>query len=124
MGTRSITSVKDENGKKIIEIYQQYDGYPSGVGNQLLKFCNSGTLVNGINYLETNRVFNGMNCFAALLVSELKNGAGGVYLYAPTADYKNKKKYYEIYNADYYYEIDSNLILTCWDTCEDKKEII
>ena len=32
MGTRSLTFVYDEDGKKLINMYRQYDGYPSGRG--------------------------------------------------------------------------------------------
>ena len=32
MGTRSLTFVYDEYGEKIINMYRQYDGYPSGHG--------------------------------------------------------------------------------------------
>ena len=35
MGTRSLTFVYDEDGRKIINMYRQYDGYPSGHGKDL-----------------------------------------------------------------------------------------
>ena len=120
MGTRSITVVKDEEGKKIIEMYIQYDGYPEGVGKDLLDFIATGKMVNGIG--GDANVFNGISCFAAQLVAHLKNGAGGVYLYAPTKDFKNKKKYNEKYWAEYYYEISSGLQVRCWD-CYSNQEI-
>ena len=121
MGTRSITVVKDERGNKIIEMYRQMDGYPEGMGQDLQDFIDSGKMVNGINPSETQRVFNGINCFAAQLIAEMKDGAGGIYLHAPTTDFKNKKRYDEMYNAEYYYEINSDLNLRCWDTYENKE---
>ena len=119
MGTRSITVVKDRNGNKIIEMYQQYDGYLEGVGAELLAFIASGGVVNGLGLTETRCRFNGMECLAAQLVKEFKHGAGGTYLHAPTPDFQDKKKYYEKYSAEYYYEIilvDSELELRAWDT--------
>lgn len=124
MGTRSLTVVKDEDGNKIIEMYKQYDGYMEGLGQELLDFINSGTVVNGISVGETKLVFNGMSCLAAQLVSHFKEGPGGIYLHTPTTDYINKKKYYEMYGAEYYYEITNTtngLLLRCWDTYENKE---
>ena len=114
IGTRSITCVLDEQGNKIIEMYKQFDGYPEGLGKELQSFIASGTMVNGIGS-DTN-VFNGISCFAAQLVAHFKDGPGGIYLYAPTTKYSNKQKYDETYSAEYYYEIDSNLVIKCWDT--------
>jgi len=116
MGTRSITVVKDEDDKKIIEMYKQYDGYPNGFGEDLIDFISSGKIVNGISIKETQKVFNGISCFAAQLVAEFKDGAGGIYLHAPVSDYKDKKKYWKTYGAEYYYEIDSDMNIRCWDT--------
>ena len=121
MSTRGIVVVKDKNNRKIIEMYNQMDSYPEGMGQDLQNFIDSGKMVNGINLSETQRVFNGIDCFAAQLVAEMKDGAGGVYLNAPTKDYKNKKKYDEMYNAEYYYEINSDLKLKCWDTYKNKE---
>ncbi len=121
MGTRSITVVKDERGNKIIEMYRQMDGYPEGMGKDLQDFIDSGKIVHGIQAFETKRAFNGIDCFAAQLVTDMKDGIGGIYLSAPTKDYKNKKKYSEMYNAEYYYEINSDLNLRCWDTYENKE---
>jgi len=114
MGTRSITVVKDKQNNKIIEMYKQYDGNPESLGAELQKFITSKTMVNGIGSDEA--VFNGINCFAAQLVEHFKNGPGGIYLHAPSTDYKNKKEYYNIYSAEYYYEISTDLSIKCWDT--------
>lgn len=123
MGTRSITVVKDENNQKIVEMYQQYDGYPDGVGIDLLKFIGERTIINGFKS-HTDTGFNGISCFAAQLVAEFKNGVGGTYLYAPSVDYKDKRKYSENYSAEYYYEIqqstEGTLKVTCWDCIENK----
>ena len=123
MGTRSITTVKDEDGNKIIEMYKQYDGYPEGLGEELLEFID-GEVTNGIKINETRRTFNGMSCLAAQLVAHFKVGVGGIYLHTPTTDYHDKNKYYDMYGAEYYYEItlkDGKLQLKCWDTYESKE---
>lgn len=121
MGTRSITVVKDNNDNKIIEMYKQYDGYPKGMGQELLKFIKSGKSVKGIPIGDNNKMFNGIECFAAQLVEHFKDGTGGIYLHAPITNYANKKKYADTYGAEYYYEIDSNLNLRCWGTYDNKK---
>lgn len=121
MGTRSITVVKDTDNNKIIEMYKQYDGYPEGLGAELLGFINSGNMTNGIPVGDKRKLFNGIECFTAQLVEHFKDGAGCIYLHAPTTDYVNKKKYFHMYDAEYYYEIDSELNLTCWDTYKNKK---
>jgi hypothetical protein len=85
MGTRSFIHVKD--GKKTIAtIYRQYDGYPSGIGEDIKRILNNGEveILNG--YSGSSRIpsqFNGMGCLAAFLVGELKQKAiGNVYLFA------------------------------------------
>jgi hypothetical protein len=93
MGTRSLTfvydSYKDEAGKivqePIINMYRQYDGYPTGHGAELAEFLAPFTLVNGLGINETRKVANGMGCLAAQLVSNFKDGAGGFYLYPTSA---------------------------------------
>lgn len=78
MGTRSTIAIY-ENTKHLVTIYQQYDGYPSGVGLQLAKFVSSGKLVNGLSG-DKGPVFNGMGCLAAALIKKLKDGPGGTYI--------------------------------------------
>ena len=79
MGTRSLTFVYDGN-VPVINIYRQFDGYPSGHGHELAQFLNSKILVNG--YGEQNSAeANGMGCLAAQLIVQLKHGVGGIYIY-------------------------------------------
>ena len=85
MGTRTLVHVKD--GKKTIAtIYRQYDGYPSGIGEDIKKALNSGEveILNG--YTGSSKIpaqFNGIGCLAAFLVGELKEQKiGNVYLLA------------------------------------------
>ena len=79
MGTRSLTFVYDGD-VPVINIYRQFDGYPSGHGHELAQFLDSKTLVNG--YGEQNSFeANGMGCLAAQLIVQLKHGVGGIYIY-------------------------------------------
>jgi len=96
MGTRSLTFVYDGD-VPVINIYRQYDGYPSGHGHELAQFLDSKTLVNG--YGEQNSMeANGMSCLAAQLVVQLKHGVGGIYIYAPMVGRDHWQDYeYHVY---------------------------
>lgn len=84
MGTRTLVHVKDGR-KTIATIYRQYDGYPTGMGEDIKEILNNGKveILNG--YSGSSRIpeqFNGMCCLAAYLVGELKQKKiGNVYLY-------------------------------------------
>jgi hypothetical protein len=106
MGTRALTFVFSEEGEKIINLYSQYDGYPSGHGAELAEFLNSGRVVNGINGIGKERQFNGMGCLAAQLVANFKNGAGGFYLYPVTSKDCGQDYEYHIYNIDGEFKIE------------------
>lgn len=81
MGTRSLTRIFDERDNELCCIYYQYDGYPESLGKTLVEFAKSGILTNGIPLGDRKKYFNGMGCFAAALIAELKDDAGGVYIY-------------------------------------------
>lgn len=80
MGTRSLTKVI-EDGETIVNMYRQFDGYPSGHGKELFHFLDGITLVNGLSGDEKHKVANGAGCLAAQMVAFFKNGPGGFYLY-------------------------------------------
>ena len=80
MGTRGLTIVHNEDGKKMLNMYRQFDSYPSGHGAELASFLNSSMMVNG--YSDKNAPqFNGMGCMAAQMVAHFKDGVGGFYIY-------------------------------------------
>jgi len=89
MGTRSTYRVIERGvheGKKwenkLVLVYLQYDGYPSGHPSTTAEWLASGTVVNGLGVDKpTSLIFNGAKCLAAQLVAELKDGPGGTYLY-------------------------------------------
>lgn len=80
MGTRSLTFVYDGD-RPIMNMYRQFDGYPSGHGQELAEFLLSGKMTNGIPVGVKEHFFNGMGCLAAQLVANFKKDAGGFYLY-------------------------------------------
>jgi hypothetical protein len=97
MGTRSLTYVYDEYGEKIINLYRQFDGYPTGHGQELAEFLNSGRMVNGLENDPKERLFNGAGCLAAQLVAHFKNEAGGFYLYSPAVEDCGQDYEYHVY---------------------------
>lgn len=85
MGTRSLTYVYDgrdtKNTQALMCAYQQFDGYPSGVGQEIADYAKGFTIVNGISGdAEIGKTANGAGCFAAQLVARFKNTVGGFYL--------------------------------------------
>ena len=79
MGTRSLTFVYNDHKEPIINLYRQYDGYPSGHGAELAEFLAPLTLVNGFGR-DTANLANGMGCLAAQMVSHFKKGCGTFYV--------------------------------------------
>ncbi len=97
MGTRSLTFVYDGD-EAIINMYRQYDGYPSGHGAELANFLGQFTIVNGIRVGESRKVANGMGCLAAQMVSHFKGDeAGQFYLYPASAKDCGQDYEYHVY---------------------------
>lgn len=95
MGTRAITHIFDRD-KLLVTIYRQYDGYPTGHGQDILDALAGRKLVNGIPvHADPATVTNGMGCAAALLIANLKGDlqAGGIYVYPPDATAKEDYTY-------------------------------
>lgn len=86
MGTRSTVKFYDdfdqvETKEPVLCVYQQFDGYISGVGHTLAVFLISKTLTNGIGDETMEDGFaNGMGCLAAQYVAKFKTRIGGFYL--------------------------------------------
>jgi len=99
MGTRALTFVYDGNDK-IINLYRQFDGYPSGHGVELAEFLNSGEMVNGLSLDEKEIVFNGAGDLAAQLVAHFKEEPGGFYLYPVTSEDCGQDFEYHVYVND------------------------
>ena len=80
MGTRSLTFVY-EGEMPIVNMYRQFDGYPTGHGQELADFLLSGELINGYSKKQSVQ-FNGMGCLAAQMIAYFKNTVGGFYIYS------------------------------------------
>jgi hypothetical protein len=105
MGTRSLTHVietwnDNKTGKLkkqcLMTMYRQFDGYPSGMGDELADFLKDGTVVNGIGMDDKRKIFNGAGCLAAQLVAHFKDGPGGFYLHRPMSKNCGEEYTYEI----------------------------
>lgn len=82
MGTRCLTFVYDENRQAIVNMYRQFDGYPSGHGAELAEFLNSiQAVTNGILMGDKRKTANGMSCLAAQMIAQFKTDVGGFYLH-------------------------------------------
>jgi hypothetical protein len=95
MGTRCLTFVYDGD-VPLINVYRQYDGYPSGHGHELAQFLNSKTLVRGFTDKNSAEA-NGMGCLAAQLIVQLKHGVGGIYIHAVTSRDCDQDYEYHVY---------------------------
>jgi hypothetical protein len=108
MGTRSLTFVYDsafnegDESEAIINLYRQYDGYPSGHGAELAEFLAGFEMVNGIPVGEPaeKKYANGMPCLAAQMVAHFKDGAGQFYLYPTSAKECGQDYEYHVYSKD------------------------
>jgi len=98
MGTRSLTVVYDEQKRPILNLYRQYDGYPSGHGYELAMFLGQfEAITNGIRVGETRKTANGMGCLAAQLVKHFKDEVGGIYIYSVEATDCGQDYEYHVY---------------------------
>lgn len=83
MGTRSTIKFYSEFSEEpILSVYQQYDGYISGVGHSLANWLKDKKIVNGFNVGQTleKGYANGMGCLAAQFVAAHKTEIGGLYI--------------------------------------------
>ncbi|MCK9320115.1 hypothetical protein [Methanoculleus sp.] len=135
MGTRSTTKIYEDFGDNsgehlLLSLYKQFDGYiDGGWGDELKKFFNSGKLVNGISLENNERIFNGAGDFALQLVTEYKDGAGGLYATFETDsqeyNYKIVFKHVKIPEEDEKLEkYEQHVIFTCEEEPKYEKEFI
>ena len=98
MGTRALTFVYDGE-KPIVNLYRQYDGYPTGHGRELAEFLDGFKVVNGIG-AETTRIANGMGCLAAQVVAHFKDSVGQFYIHSVDATECGQDYEYHVYQKD------------------------
>lgn len=98
MGTRSLTHIKEEDGTTLLTLYGQYDGYPDGMGRDLVDFLAPFRIVNGFGSdAEMGKTANGMGCLAAQLVKHFKQEVGNIYVSSPGASDCWEEYVYEVY---------------------------
>jgi len=97
MGTRALTFVYD-GSTPIVNMYRQYDGYPSGHGLELAQFLTRGRLVQGLSGKE-EVVFNGMGCLAAAMIANFKETPGGFYIHSVEETECGQDYEYHVYQA-------------------------
>lgn len=79
-------------------LYRQYDGYPSGHGQELADFLNGKRLVNGYGDPSSKTEANGVGCLAALLVAHLKKDQiGDIYI---TSQTDSQEYNYTVYKGE------------------------
>ena len=100
MGTRSLTFIYEdsypgESTPKLVNMYRQFDGYPTGHGAELAEFL-----------LKTEH--NGMSCLAASMIAHFKQSIGGFYIYPTDStdcgqeyEYHISENQAEIYETSY-----------------------
>jgi hypothetical protein len=100
MGTRALTFVYSENNKPLVNLYRQYDGYPSGHGAELAEFLDGFKMVNGIGKGTPTRTANGMGCLAAQVVAHFKDSVGGFYIHSVESTECGQDYEYHVYTKD------------------------
>ena len=104
MGTRSLTFVytdhyEGETPKPIVNMFRQFDGYPSGHGAELADFLKDIKLGNGIlGKPEIGTFANGMGCLAAQMISHFKQSVGGFYIFPVTTNDCGQDYEYHVYS--------------------------
>lgn len=94
MGTRSLTRIiprqkglsYDDGHRRaelaLVNIYQQYDGYPEYMAVEYAKWLKDLRIGNGLGKdPELGKYANGVGCFAAQFIKQFKDRPGGLYLH-------------------------------------------
>ena len=94
MGTRSTTTIWDGD-EKLLSFYRQYDGYPTGHGQELADFLARFDITNGISFPDnrkdtTRPRANGPQCLAAQILVHFKTGIKN-WDYSTDGDFSKRK---------------------------------
>jgi len=148
MGTRSLTRIiprqeglaydkaHEKPGLALVNIYQQYDGYPEYMAVEYAKWLEVISIGNGISgNPELNKYANGVGCFAAQFIKHFKDRPGGLYLSPIDDDYgwadyvytlfpkEGEETYMSIYDT---YTKEVIFVGMAWDALEkyNKEELV
>lgn len=110
MGTRSvITFVEKYNDKEtpLVSVYQQFDGYLTGVGTELCEWLLKKKIVNGLGLGDEklSEIANGFGCLTAQFIRDFKTRPGYLYIYPLDHDSQDFN-YKVIFNMNKYFEDD------------------
>ena len=100
MGTRSLTHIYDtdwDQTRLLCTIYRQFDGYPTGMGQDLKDFLTPFNVVNGLRLADDSKTANGAGCLTAQLIAAFKTEPGNVYIYPPGSTDCGEEYVYSIY---------------------------
>ena len=128
MGTRSLTRIiprqeglaYDVAHKRaelaLVNIYQQYDGYPDYMAVEYAKWLEGLSVGNGISGSDKLGEFaNGPGCLAAQFIQKFKTRAGGLYLSPIDNDEGWVNYIYTLLPKEGH-----DTYMTIYDTCEEK----
>jgi len=114
MGTHAIVRFYCD-GKHLVSVYFQYDGYPSGVGLSLVKFIQSKRITRGIALGKEEGTANGVGCLVAQYIAHCKTRVGDVYIVprGEIEEYNYKVKFVStgkdfLFDADNYFTVTIN----------------
>lgn len=131
MGTRSTYRVIEEwtddreeakvkkGQNKLLLMYRQFDGYPTGHPLETAEWLAGGQVVNGLSLDEKRLVFNGAGCLAAQLVAKYKTEAGGTYIHPMS----HRGQCWEDYLYDIIVKRDKTIEYVCFENGKRKVEI-
>jgi len=110
MGTRSLTVMLDEEDNEIVVMYRQFDGYPTGYGQELASYLAGFIIVNGMRLNEKrDKIANGAACLAAQIVAHFKQDVGGIYLHPAGTRDCGEEYLYEVHP-----NVGENVMLTAY----------
>lgn len=112
MSTRA-TVTFSENGVNLVKLYNHWDGYPTGLGNDIAEWLNDMRIGNGIGAGDNTYFANGVGCLVAQFIRDFKAEPGGLYVIPIDADCEEYNYYI---NIDY----DDRGTVPCKDICKIK----
>ena len=112
MSTRA-TVTFSENGVNLVRLYNHWDSYPTGLGNDIAEWLGDMRIGNGIGAGDNTYFANGVGCLVAQFIRDFKAEAGGLYV-IPIDSEGEEYNYY--ININY----DDRGTVPCKDVCEIK----
>lgn len=79
MSTRATVTFVD-CGVELVKLYNHWDGYPSGLGNDIAEWLGHMRIGNGISLGDNTNFANGTGCLVAQFIRDFKTEAGNLYI--------------------------------------------